>query len=94
MIVNGSVLLKEVAKGSGISQEEVKIIWSNLLEGVIQHLKNGEAVVLPKIGKLYTKHLGERNAVNPKTGEKIIAKSKNIVKFFPYPFLKKAVNKD
>ena len=64
---------------------------SPLLETIVKTLKKGDEVAIAGLGKFSVKLRKAREARNPKTGETVKVKAKNVPKFTAAKALKDAV---
>ena len=86
---------KELVNELATRLEMTKVDAENMLDefcAVIADLvAEGNDVTLPGVGKIEIRERGERNGMNPKTGEKILIPAKKAVGFKPCKTLKDAV---
>ncbi len=92
MPLSKSDLVKKVAEKSGKSAKEVQAITDTLLDIVRETLVAGDTVRLIGFGAFSTAMAAEREATNPRTGEKVKVEAKRRVKFTPGKDLADAVN--
>ncbi|AEM68778.1 DNA binding protein HU [Mycoplasma putrefaciens] len=85
-------LIQEIIINENISKADAENVVNKLFEIIVSNLADGKEVVVAGFGKFGISERGEREGVNPSTGEKIkIAPSKSI-KFKPAKQLKEALN--
>ena len=84
-------LIKEVAKVLE-SQKEAQAVIESLIANITAALKKGDSVTLTGFGTFKVSKRKARTGRNPRTGEKIKIKAKNIAQFVPGKSLKQAVN--
>jgi len=90
--MNKSDLIRKVAERTGKSGNATKIIINGFIDVVSETLASGDSVNLPGFGKFYVKERGEREGVNPQTGEKIKIKPHKAPLFRAGETLKQKVN--
>lgn len=73
------------------SRSEAKEAFDDVFALMGELLGAGNDVVVTGFGKFRVSHLGERNAHNPRTKEKLLSKAKNTVRFRPGALLLAAV---
>ena len=74
-------IIKELSKQKNLTEKDANTIVSAIIEEITQALKLGDRVELRGFGVFYTKKREQRQARNPKTGVKILARKKNIPHF-------------
>ncbi len=79
--MNKTELAKKIAKKAGMSQANTEKLVNALVETVSDELKNKEKVTLVGFGTFGVAHRKEKIGVNPKTGEKIKIKAKDVPVF-------------
>ena len=62
-------LIADVAKQTGLTQSDTKIVVEELLETVSKFLEQQKSIEIRGFGTFYTKERKPRPARNPKTGE-------------------------
>ena len=78
--MNKNELIRVVANNAGITLKEASIAVTAFIDAITEGLKAGEKVQISGFGTFEIKSKGEREGINPKTGEKIqIAASKTPV---------------
>lgn len=86
---------KELVHELATRLEMTKVDAEAMLDGFCVVLADlvakGNEVTLPGVGKIEIRDRGERNCMNPKTGEKIVIPSRKAVCFKPCKALKDAV---
>lgn len=76
-------LIVEVAKQTGLTQTDAKIVVEELIEAVSRILESGRNIEIRGFGTFYTKVRKPRPARNPKTGE-VIPLAQRSVPLFKY----------
>ena len=77
-------LIEKMAKEAGISKVAANKALQSFLDGVAKGLKKrGSRVTLVGFGTFKNKYRKTRMGFNPRTGEKIKIKGKNVVSFKP-----------
>lgn len=76
-------LISEVAKQTGLTQSDTKIVVEELLETVSKFLEQQKCIEIRGFGTFYTKMRKPRPARNPKTGE-VVPLYKRLVPLFKY----------
>ena len=80
-------IIKELSKQKNLSEKDAHKIISTIIDEITQTLQLGDRIEFRGFGIFYTKKREKRLARNPKTGEEILAKKKNI----PYFKMSKAL---
>ncbi len=89
--MNKAELVAEVA-GVLDSKKTAEAAVESLLEGITGALKKGDSVSLVGFGTFKVQRQKARTGRNPRTGEELKIKAKNVAKFAPGKALKEAVN--
>lgn len=76
-------LITDVAKFTGLTQADTKIVVEVLLETVSNLLEEGRTIEIRGFGTFYTKERKPRPARNPKTGE-VVPLPRRVVPLFKY----------
>ena len=79
--MNKTDFIKVVSEKTGTSVADVKKIIETSQDVIVDLLKEGDSLTLTGFGSFKVSTSKERNGHNPKTGEKIIIKSKQQPKF-------------
>jgi len=74
------------------SPKEAPAAMESLLANITAAFKKGESVTLTGLGTFKVSKRKAREGRNPRTGEKIKIKPKNVAQFVPGKSLKEAVN--
>lgn len=78
--MNKNELIRVVANNAGITLKDASIAVTAFIDAITEGLKAGDKVQISGFGTFEIKSKGEREGINPKTGEKIqIAASKTPV---------------
>lgn len=86
-------IIASVAKFTGLTQADTKIVVEELLQTVGKILEEGKSIEIRGFGTFYTKERKPRPARNPKTGE-VVPLHKRVVPLFKYSSeLKKKITK-
>lgn len=84
-------LVNEMSK-TLTSTKQAQAAIESLLATITAELKKGNSMTLPGLGTFKVSKRKARDGRNPRTGEKIKIKAKNVVQFVPGKALKEAVN--
>ncbi len=74
------------------STKEAKAALESLLSNITDALKKGDSVTLTGFGTFQVSKLRARTGLNPRTGEIIEIKAKNVARFVAGKHLKDAIN--
>ena len=74
-------IIKELSKQKNLNEKDANTIVSVIIEEITQALQLGDRVEFRGFGVFYIKKREQRVARNPKTGDKILARKKNIPHF-------------
>lgn len=86
--MNKAELVKIVAEGTGLTMQEVAAVTDGLLETISEELVAGGRVELRGFGVFKVEQRHEREAVNPRTGERMIVPPKKMPVFRPSKLMK------
>lgn len=86
-------LVTAVAKKTGTTQKDIKLVLEGFVEVIYETLAKGEEVKIVNLGEFEIRERESRTAENPKTKEKITTKPKSVVKFNISRNLKEFLNK-
>ena len=76
--INKKQMIAEVARESGINQQNTKTVWDSFVKVLTRHLIAGDRVSVDGFGTFSITDSAERQARNPQTGEAIaVAVHKN-----------------
>ena len=90
--MNKGNLINKVAEDANISKAEATSAVNCVLSTIGSTLKGGDKVSLVGFGTFASVHRAARVGRNPKTGEALQIKAKNVVKFKPGKELSASVN--
>jgi DNA-binding protein HU-beta len=90
--MNRSQLLKSVSERSGAHKRDVEHVWENTLAVIQDAIKSGEKVALGGFGTFKQRVRKARDAVNPRTGEKIRVAAAKLPSFTPGKVFKQYVS--
>jgi nucleoid DNA-binding protein len=76
-------LIAEVAKQTGLTQSDTKIVVEELLETISKFLEDQKSIEIRGFGTFYTKMRKPRPARNPKTGD-VVPLYRRLVPLFKY----------
>lgn len=76
-------LIANVAKATGLTQSDTKIVVEDLLETISLILESGQSIEIRGFGTFYTKYRKPRPARNPKTGD-VVPLLRRVVPLFKY----------
>ena len=88
-----SDIIKEVAKGTGLTKVEVEAVLEGVILSISDSLRRGERVDIRGFGSFIVKHRAAREARNPATREIVKLKERFIPAFKVSKILKEIVNK-
>jgi DNA-binding protein HU-beta len=91
--VNKQELVKEIAAKTSLSMKAANDVLDTFTTSITNALKKGGRVNLIGFGSFEVKKRAARKGRNPKTGEAIKIKARNVAKFSAGKGLKDAVNK-
>ena len=86
--------IEKMAKKGGIKKAYAKKMCDLFIETLLDCLKECNGVKLRDFGKFEVKTAREKNARNPKTGEKCIVPERKRIRFYPSENLASKVEKD
>lgn len=81
--MNKTDLISAIASETEITKVETKKVVDAFISVVSKTLKSGERVMIPGLGSFKVCQRPKRKGRNPRTGEPIVIKAKNVVKFNP-----------
>tara|TARA_B100000949_G_C13873274_1_gene281509 strand:- start:32 stop:304 length:273 start_codon:yes stop_codon:yes gene_type:complete len=90
--VNKGELIKQMADGAGITLKDAESALKAALDGIKKALKGNDKVTLVGFGTFSVSKRKARMGRNPRTGEALKIKARNIPKFSAGRELKNAVN--
>jgi nucleoid DNA-binding protein len=76
-------LIADVARQTGLTQSDTKIVVEELLETISKFLEQQKSIEIRGFGTFYTKMRKPRPARNPKTGD-VVPLYKRLVPLFKY----------
>ncbi|MDA2937999.1 integration host factor subunit beta [Acidobacteria bacterium AH-259-A15] len=74
-------LVKEVAKSSGLTQQDAEVLVQTVLDSIVDALNSGDEVELRGFGSFRFRKRNPRQARNPKTGEEVYVPAKRVPYF-------------
>ena len=80
-----------VADKSGLSKRDAARAVDAFLDSIQESLRQGESVSFTGFGKFSAQQRGERQGVNPRTGEKVTIQAATVPKFSAGSALKNAL---
>lgn len=92
--MNKKELLRAIAIESGLSLKDSSAFLNAFTSVVIEDVKNGEKITIPKLGTFSKKHKGPRPGRNMHTGTPMIIAETNVLSFKPADAVKKSLNSD
>lgn len=72
-----------IAANACIPKTEARVQFYNVMDALFEAITEGNDVPLGEVGKLVVDLKPERNAHNPRTGEKIVVPARYSVKYRP-----------
>lgn len=91
--MNKAKLVQRVAEGTGLTQVEVAAVVEGVLEVISGELERGGRLEIRGFGTFKPEKRAARDAVNPRTGERIRVPEKLTVVFRPAAGLKERLNR-
>ena len=88
-----SDIIKEVAKGTGLTKVEIEAVLEGVILSISDSLKRGERVDIRGFGSFIIKQRAARDARNPATREIVKLQERFIPAFKVSKILKEIVNK-
>jgi len=88
-----SDIIKEVAKGTGLTKVEIEAVLEGVILSISDSLKRGERVDIRGFGSFIIKQRAARDARNPATREIVKLQERFIPVFKVSKILKEIVNK-
>jgi len=85
-------LVKSVQKSAELPKTFSTRAVQSLLEIIIKTLESGEGVMISGFGKFSVRDKSERRGRNPKTGERMMLRSRRLVTFKCSPILRDKIN--
>ena len=86
-------LVKDISRRFGVPYAKAREIIDAYNDAVVSSLlADGRSFAIPGIGRLSVKVRGERNGVNPRTGEKVVIPERKTVSFACSAGLKDSLN--
>ena len=89
--MNKSDFVDAVASASGLAKSEATKAVEAAIDTITEQLRGGGEVNITGFGKFSVSHRGERQGVNPQTGERITIKASKAPKFSAGSALKNTV---
>jgi nucleoid DNA-binding protein len=87
-----SDLVREVAKASGVRQDDVKKVIDASFSVIANALLKDGEVVFGKLGKFIKRHMDSRQGRNVRTGEVITIEARDVPAFKPSEPLKRVIS--
>lgn len=91
--MNKKDLIEKVAGAANVSKKDATNVVNALLEEIKTALQSGEQITIVGFGSFKVVDRPEREARNPRTGEKIEVPASKVPKFVPGKGLKDALNR-
>jgi DNA-binding protein HU-beta len=91
--MNKKDLIEKVAGAANVSKKDATNVVNALLEEIKTALQSGEQITIVGFGSFKVVDRPEREARNPRTGEKIEVPASKVPKFVPGKGLKNALNR-
>ena len=90
--MNKNELISKIAEQTGYTKKDTTIVVDTLCETIKDVIIAGDEVNIAGFGKFTVTERGERQGVNPATGEKLTIKASKTPKFKVSSTFKNAVN--
>lgn len=81
--MNKASLVAYVANKTGLTKKDVTSVLDAIIDAVVKTVKQGDSVTLTNFGTFLSVHRGATTKRNPKTGEPVKVKEKNVPRFRP-----------
>lgn len=91
--MNKAQLVDAIAAKADLSKAQAKVALEEIINGITQSLKEGDAVQLVGFGTFKVTHRAGRTGRNPQTGKEIQIAAANVPSFVAGKALKDAVNR-
>ena len=88
-----SDVVEAIAKNTGLSKKDTETVISELTTVIENALKQGDEVLIHKLGAFKVTQRQARGGRNPKTGEEIKIAATKVAKFVPAKSLKEQITK-
>lgn len=85
-------LITQVAKETGHTKKDIGEILNGIINAIVANVAKGEEVSIYGFATFFPKELKERECINPKTQEKIIASAKRSIGVHISKALKDSIN--
>ena len=92
MTLTKAAIADEIAFKTFRPKPDARQVTEVLLEIIKRTLSSGEDVMVSRFGKFAVKDKRERRGRNPATGEKMMLRSRRIIKFYPSKLLREKMN--
>lgn len=89
--MNKAQIVSKIARDAGITKKQATKAVDSFLEGITRSLKRGERAGFVGFGSFMVRRRAARKARNPRTGEIIRVKAKNVPVFRAGDKLRKSV---
>lgn len=91
--MNKAELIAYVANKTGMTKKDVNEVLDAIVEAVVSTVKTGKPVTLTNFGTFVSVRRKESMKRNPKTGEPVKVKAKNVPRFRPGKHFREVVAK-
>jgi len=94
MPMTKSKIIDYVCDNTDMTKKECASAVESVFQIIKSQLESGDDVNIARFGKWSVKHKRERKGRDPKTGEPMTIRSRDVIRFHASPVLKKIVNMD
>lgn len=92
--MNKEQIITIVAERTGMTKKDTRVVVETTIEAMREGLISEGSLSLFGFGKLEVKERKERKGTNPQTGEELIIKASNVVRFKTAKALKEELNQE
>ena len=89
--MNRAQLLKTVSERTGMARKDVEQVYEHTLATIQESIRKGEKVALSGFGNFKQRVRKARDAINPRTGEKVRVAAAKLPRFLPAKAFKQYV---
>ena len=76
-------LIDDIARVTGTTLREAKLILEKILDSMVRALRNGEEIEIRRFGSFSTHTRAPRTGWNPKTGKRVDVPARRVPRFRP-----------
>ncbi|HXN54424.1 MAG TPA: HU family DNA-binding protein [Mycoplasmatales bacterium] len=86
--------ISERSDNLDLSKKDIGAVFDRIFDSIVEHLRNGEKIVIPGIFSVVVKLRNERKCINPQTKQVMMIPSSNALSFKTSSSLKLLINKE